>query len=214
MSKKNLCRKCGECCRHIAAELDPPDTALGYKKISEVLSLPEISVFLDHEDSWCILINKECSLLKGDNSCADYEGRPKICRKYSAENCTYTISKGDDEEYQALFETPEEFAVWFKVARPAALRNLHLEKEIYLCPEKFFSVDINEPSSRRTKEEIFWFLIHGDTAVYRGKDGVWYLIAGDTEAFTESREFRDNCDELFRTADDFTGLLSAASAAD
>lgn len=112
MAKKltlETCKTCGAvCCRHVAIHLDEPDCKLDYDNIRWMLMHENVNVVKDHDDDWLVEFITPCSMLNSDNSCARYDDRPRVCRRYPAkdEECEYT---GDGDSYVLRFTTAEEF---------------------------------------------------------------------------------------------------------
>ncbi len=105
LKKKDPCRKCGDCCRYVAMEIDRPRTKKDYSDIFWYLLHSNISVFIDHDRSWNLEFSTPCEALDDDNLCSTYETRPVICRQYSPDNCT---RHSEDPYYRHRFETPRE----------------------------------------------------------------------------------------------------------
>lgn len=108
MSEKNPCEGCTKCCEYVALEIDAPEDAGDYDFIRWYLLHNDVWVFIDHDDSWNIQFNTPCEMIKG-SKCSYYERRPKICRKYSSENCD---KYGDGDSFKILFKTIEDFEKW------------------------------------------------------------------------------------------------------
>jgi Fe-S-cluster containining protein len=51
------------------------------------------------------LFGSRCKHLQADNRCGIYERRPRICRKYSTENCDY---HGGDYDWDLLFSSADQ----------------------------------------------------------------------------------------------------------
>jgi Fe-S-cluster containining protein len=101
----DLCRRCGaKCCTYFCFEIDEPDDYREFEDVRWYLCHEGVSVHIDEGD-WYISIANRCRNLTADGTCATYEDRPLICRKYDTSNCDFT---GGDYGYDELFETPEQ----------------------------------------------------------------------------------------------------------
>jgi uncharacterized protein len=104
-SSECLCSKCsGLCCRYFALPIDNPDCAQDYDNIRWYLCHENVTVFVEKEQ-WYIGIANRCKHLQDDNRCGIYETRPRICRKYSTDNCDY---HGGEYEFELLFTSAEQ----------------------------------------------------------------------------------------------------------
>ena len=108
MMKKNPCDGCDLCCRHIAVEIDEPESEKEFGQIRWFLLHEDVWVFIDNDNSWNLQVNRPCVKLK-DNMCSYYEKRPQICRDYSAENCE---RNGDGDSFKLMWKNLEEFEEW------------------------------------------------------------------------------------------------------
>ena len=99
-----LCEHCtGVCCTYIALPIEEPDTRSDFDDIRWYLLHEGISVFVE-DDEWYISMATPCRHLLADGRCGAYGTRPKICRKYSAENCDY---HSGDYGWELHFTCPE-----------------------------------------------------------------------------------------------------------
>lgn len=111
--EKNPCDGCDLCCRHIAVEIDKPETKKEFDQIRWFLLHENVWIFIDNDNSWNLQVNNKCKKLKKDGWCGFYEKRPEICREYSSENCE---RNGEGDSFKVLFKCLEDFEEWF-VAR-------------------------------------------------------------------------------------------------
>jgi len=111
MVGKNPCDGCDLCCRHVAVEIDAPETEKEYDQIRWFLLHENVWVFIDNDDSWNMQVNNKCKKLKEDGWCGYYEKRPIICREYSSENCE---RNGDGDSFKIMWKSLEEFNEWVK----------------------------------------------------------------------------------------------------
>ena len=101
----SLCDKCAAlCCRYIALPLDNPTEVEDYDNIRWFLMHENIVVFIEKKQ-WYIGIMNRCKHLQTDNRCGIYETRPRICRKYTTDNCDY---HGGEYNYSQLFTSAEQ----------------------------------------------------------------------------------------------------------
>jgi uncharacterized protein len=100
-----LCSQCSAlCCRYFALPIDNPDCAADYDNIRWYLCHENVTVFVE-KAQWYIGIANRCKQLQADNRCGIYETRPKICRKYSTENCDY---HGGEYDFEHLFTSADQ----------------------------------------------------------------------------------------------------------
>jgi Fe-S-cluster containining protein len=87
MTKKQNCKNCDNCCKHIALEIDKPTTQQDYNNIVWYLMHENVKVFVDFDNGWYLEFATKCKALNKDKMCDIYTERPNICREYSEENC-------------------------------------------------------------------------------------------------------------------------------
>lgn len=108
MVKKNPCDGCDLCCRHIAVEIDTPETKKEFDNIKWFLLHRDVWVFIDNDGTWNLQMNTLCEKLK-DGRCSYYEKRPAICKNYSAGSCE---KNGDGDSFKVMWKGIEEFEKW------------------------------------------------------------------------------------------------------
>jgi Fe-S-cluster containining protein len=108
MEEKNPCDGCDLCCRHVAVEIDEPETKKEFDQIRWFLLHEDVWIFIDNDNSWNMQVNRPCVKLK-DGRCSYYENRPRICRDYSAESCE---KHGDGDSFKIMWKSLEEFEEW------------------------------------------------------------------------------------------------------
>ena len=108
MTEKNPCEGCDLCCRHVAVEIDKPESKKEFDQIRWFLLHKDIWIFVDNDDSWNMQVNNKCEKLK-DTMCSYYEERPQICRDYSAVNCE---RNGDGDSFKIMWKALNEFEKW------------------------------------------------------------------------------------------------------
>jgi len=108
MEKDNPCSGCDLCCRHIALEIDKPETEKEFDQIRWFLVHKNVWIFIDNDGSWNMQVNTPCEKLK-DGLCSIYEKRPKICQDYSSDNCE---KNGDGDSFKIIWKSLEEFEEW------------------------------------------------------------------------------------------------------
>jgi Fe-S-cluster containining protein len=107
-----ICRTCGaRCCRYIATEIDTPTCKRDYDHIRWYLLHETVHVFMDHDNDWYLEVESPCEYLGPDGRCMNYEHRPRICRKYGADdlNCEFL---SEDEPHVIRFSTATEYEDW------------------------------------------------------------------------------------------------------
>ncbi|MCK4888257.1 MAG: YkgJ family cysteine cluster protein, partial [Planctomycetes bacterium] len=97
-AKKNLCERCsGLCCRYFALPIETPEDRDDYDDIRWYLCHEGTSVFVEDGD-WYINIQNKCKYLSEKTyKCINYEKRPKICRKYTTDDCDLVEGEYDYE---------------------------------------------------------------------------------------------------------------------
>ena len=121
------CFNCGKCCRHVALEIDVPDSKEDYEDIYWYLLHENVCVFVtenddedsDEEESWYVEFLAKCKALKNDNLCGIYEKRPRICANYDPDQCV--SSEGESEEI-ARFNDENEFIEYLREKKGINLR--------------------------------------------------------------------------------------------
>ena len=84
------CEKCdARCCKYVAVEIDKPETKEDFEDIKWFVCHKNVNVFVDEDDEWYVEFLSPCEFLGEDNLCTNYENRPKICRRYSQDECTF-----------------------------------------------------------------------------------------------------------------------------
>lgn len=110
---KKQCTRCGaRCCQYFSFEIDKPDTYEQFESIRWYLLHEGISVYIDDEGDWCILIDNLCRMLvkrREGGRCKQYDNRPLICRKYSSDRCDYIRGGYDWEE---VFRSADELEAY------------------------------------------------------------------------------------------------------
>ncbi len=101
----SLCEKCvALCCRYFALPIDNPTDVTDYDNIRWYLLHENVVVFIE-DGQWYIGVLTKCKHLQPDNRCGIYETRPRICRKYTTDNCDY---HGAEYGYDKLFTSAEQ----------------------------------------------------------------------------------------------------------
>ena len=109
MKEKNPCDGCDLCCRHVAVEIDEPETKKEFDNIRWFLLHKDIWIFVDNDDSWNMQVNNRCKKLGEDGWCGAYEKRPAICRDYSSDGCE---RNGEGDSFKIMWKSLEEFDDW------------------------------------------------------------------------------------------------------
>lgn len=87
---KKDCSKCdGKCCKYVVLEIDCPEDEKDFENIKWYVAHKNINVFTDDEKEWFIEFKTNCKYLNEKNLCKIYKKRPKICKEYSVNECTF-----------------------------------------------------------------------------------------------------------------------------
>jgi Fe-S-cluster containining protein len=106
----NLCEHCtGMCCRYLALPIDAPEDREEFDDIRWYLLHEGVSVFVE-DGEWYLYVAADCRHLLPDYRCAIYETRPRICRKYTTENCDYHSGEYGWEQHFTCPEHLDEYA--------------------------------------------------------------------------------------------------------
>ncbi|GEM_PF-1360094 len=113
-----LCEHCtAACCRYVALPIETPTERSDFDDIRWYLLHENISVFVEDGD-WYISMQTSCRQIAADGRCMIYARRPRICRKYTTENCDY---HSGDYGWKAHFTCPEHLDEYLR-ARPALVK--------------------------------------------------------------------------------------------
>ena len=109
MKSKNskTCEGCNaDCCRYVALEIDCPEDLDDFENIKWYVSHEKVVVYVEEDGVWTVLFETPCKYLGKNNLCENYEKRPKICKDYAHDECTFH----NQAEYKELytFRTIEE----------------------------------------------------------------------------------------------------------
>lgn len=100
-----LCDVCAAlCCRYFSLPIDNPDTPKDFDDLRWYMLHENVVAFVE-DDQWYLGIMNRCKQLQPDNRCGIYETRPRICRKYSTDNCDY---HGGDYNFEHLFTSADQ----------------------------------------------------------------------------------------------------------
>ncbi len=103
------CTKCDAyCCKHIALQIDTPETPQEYDTIRWYLLHRDVWVSIDHNECWVLEFKTPCRNITNDFLCGDYNARPSICREYP-EDGQLCEKQGNEPSYSFLFTSIEEF---------------------------------------------------------------------------------------------------------
>ena len=114
------CFECALCCRYIAVEIDAPTTNREYDYLVWYLLHPGVSVFVDWDGAWFVKFETRCRQLTPQGLCGIYEQRPAICRDFDWRDCERHQTDGPPDKW--LFESVDEFLLWFAKQRPKSYR--------------------------------------------------------------------------------------------
>jgi len=110
---KSLCNKCtGLCCRYFALSIETPEDRGDYDDIRWYLCHHDVSVFVEDGD-WYINVKNKCNhLSEKDHRCQIYEKRPRLCGKYSTDDCDST---SDEYDYELHFTDDKQMEEYIKI---------------------------------------------------------------------------------------------------
>jgi Fe-S-cluster containining protein len=104
------CDECdGECCKTIAIDIETPRLKEDFENIRWYLYHKGLSVYVDNQDTWLVLIPFPCEHRQKDGKCAIYDKRPPICQVYSPEDCEKNV-----KEVKFMFSTVEDYDNWLE----------------------------------------------------------------------------------------------------
>ena len=98
--KENIktCDNCkAECCRYVAIEIDTPETLDDFEDIKWYVCHENVHVYVEEDGTWNVEFITPCRHLDENNRCTYYKKRPKICREYNQNECTF------HNDYNELF---------------------------------------------------------------------------------------------------------------
>ena len=88
--KSKSCECCNaECCRYVATEIDKPEKESDFEEIKWFVSHENVHVYVDEDGEWYVEFTTPCKFLGKDNKCTNYENRPKVCKDYDHDECTF-----------------------------------------------------------------------------------------------------------------------------
>jgi len=120
------CLACTQCCHYVAIEIDEPDTREEFDNICWYLYHPGIEIYVDHEDTWNVLVHTTCENLLPDGQCNVYETRPNICRHFPNDTCE--PNTGEPAE-KVLLKTAADLEAWMRLTRTDAMLDRQDEKK-------------------------------------------------------------------------------------
>jgi Fe-S-cluster containining protein len=113
--KKLDCKNCdGRCCKYVVIEIDSPKTINDFEDIKWYVCHKNINVFCDSEDSWHVEFITPCTHLGKGNICKIYSKRPKICKDYSQEECTFHNKYSEKLTFKNIKDVEEYIKKKFK----------------------------------------------------------------------------------------------------
>ncbi|NIA06986.1 MAG: YkgJ family cysteine cluster protein [Actinobacteria bacterium] len=87
MDKKSDCQVCrGQCCRYFGLPIETPETPGDFDDVRWYLLHMGTEVYVEDGD-WYLNVRNKCKHLQPDSSCGIYSRRPRICSKYSMNEC-------------------------------------------------------------------------------------------------------------------------------
>lgn len=105
----SLCDQCAAlCCRYFALQIDTPSSVEDFDNIRWYLLHENVVVFIEKK-KWFVAFLSRCKHLREDNRCGIYQTRPRICRKYTTDNCDY---HGGEYDFEKLFTSAEDLRLY------------------------------------------------------------------------------------------------------
>ena len=112
---KKTCEACnGKCCRYVAVEIDTPETKEDFDDIKWFVSHKNVNVYVDEDGDWHVEFITPCEFLGEGNKCMNYKNRPKICRDYDHEECTFHNNYEEKHTFRNLKEIEDYIKEKFK----------------------------------------------------------------------------------------------------
>ena len=107
------CSKCkGACCKYVTVQIDEPEEDIDFEEIKWFLAHENVTVYIDHDDDWCVEFKTPCKNLNDKYQCDIYKGRPKVCAEHELEECEGNM--GHEEYHKRLFSTFEDVEAYRK----------------------------------------------------------------------------------------------------
>lgn len=102
----------GQCCRHVATQIDEPDCKRDYDHIRWYLLHKNMFVFIDDDGDWYLEFVTDCEQLDDSYRCMIYEKRPRICRQYGEQQHEVCEYLSDEKPYVYRFSSAAEFEAY------------------------------------------------------------------------------------------------------
>lgn len=104
MEIKN-CENCnGKCCKHVAIEIDTPESKEDFENIRWFVAHKNINVYVDDDNAWHVEFITPCEFLGEHNKCQIYNNRPEICREYNQDECVFHNEYAEKHTFGSLEE--------------------------------------------------------------------------------------------------------------
>jgi Fe-S-cluster containining protein len=103
--EEKTCNDCnGMCCKHVAIEIDTPETKEDFENIRWFVAHKNVKVYIDEDDLWHVEFSTPCEFFGENNQCKIYDKRPAICREYSQEECLFHNPYAEKYTFNSLDE--------------------------------------------------------------------------------------------------------------
>ena len=90
------CEDCsGHCCKYITVQINEPKKDIDFEELKWFLNHENVTVYIDHDDDWCVEFRTPCKFQDPANKCTIYEKRPKVCQEHLIEECEGNEDYGD-----------------------------------------------------------------------------------------------------------------------
>lgn len=110
------CSGCSaECCKYIVVEIDCPEEEEDFENIKWYVAHENVTVFTDDDKEWYVEFKTSCKHLNEKNLCDIYEKRPKICKEYDPEECTFHNDYKEKVNFESISDVDNYInSVWNK----------------------------------------------------------------------------------------------------
>lgn len=112
---KMTCKDCdAKCCKYVSVEIDKPEDENDFENIKWYVAHENVNVYVDEEGDWYIEFLTPCEFLEEGNKCKSYNNRPKICRDYEHDECTFHNDYSEKYTFRKLEDVEKYLRIYFK----------------------------------------------------------------------------------------------------
>lgn len=127
---EKTCDNCdGMCCKHVAIEIDNPETIDDFENIRWYVLHKNINVYVDEDYQWHIEFLTSCEFLGDDNRCKIRDKRPTICREYSQDECPFHNHYEEKFSFKNLEEVDKYIKEIFETGKHVIIDEIEEENE-------------------------------------------------------------------------------------